>query len=89
MIKPQFEAGREKVGKNGVVRDASVHAEVIKDVTGFADSIGYVPLKLDYSPVKGPKGNIEFICMYGLYSSDEKITDDIIEKTVKSAHEML
>ena len=89
LIKPQFEAGREKVGKNGVVRDASVHAEVIKDVTGFADSIGYVPLKLDYSPVKGPKGNIEFICMYGLYSSDEKITDDIIEKTVKSAHEML
>jgi 23S rRNA (cytidine1920-2'-O)/16S rRNA (cytidine1409-2'-O)-methyltransferase len=77
------------VGKNGVVRDASVHMEVIKDVTGFADSIGYVPLKLDYSPVKGPKGNIEFICMYELYSGDEKITDEIIEKTVKSAHEML
>ena len=89
LIKPQFEAGREKVGKNGVVRDASVHMEVIKDVTGYAQSIGYVPLKLDYSPVKGPKGNIEFICMYGLYSSDEKITDDMIEKTVKSAHEML
>ena len=89
LIKPQFEAGREKVGKTGVARDASVHMEVIKDVTGFADSIGYVPLKLDYSPVKGPKGNIEFICMYGLYSSDEKITDDIIEETVKSAHEML
>ena len=61
LIKPQFEAGREKVGKKGVVRDPEVHTEVISRVTGFASSIDYEPLGLTYSPIKGPEGNIEYL----------------------------
>ena len=61
LIKPQFEAGREKVGKKGVVRDKKVHEEVIDMVKGYAESIELFPLKLDFSPVKGPEGNIEYL----------------------------
>lgn len=61
LIKPQFEAGREKVGKKGVVRDKSVHLEVIEMVMNFAESIGFKLLHLDYSPIKGPEGNIEYL----------------------------
>ena len=62
LIKPQFEAGREEVGKKGVVRDASVHREVIETVLGFARETGWSVLGLDYSPIRGPEGNIEYIC---------------------------
>lgn len=61
LIKPQFEAGREKVGKKGVVRDKSVHLEVIDRVLDFAKGIGFHILQLDFSPVKGPEGNIEYL----------------------------
>lgn len=61
LIKPQFEAGREKVGKKGVVRDKKVHEEVIDMVVEYAKSIELHPLKLDFSPVKGPEGNIEYL----------------------------
>lgn len=61
LIKPQFEAGREKVGKKGVVRDPAVHGEVIHKVIDFADSIGFSVLHLEYSPIKGPEGNIEYL----------------------------
>ena len=61
LIKPQFEAGREKVGKKGVVREKSVHEEVIVLVMNYAISIGFEPLQLDYSPIKGPEGNIEYL----------------------------
>lgn len=61
LIKPQFEAGREKVGKKGVVRDVSVHEEVIHKVMDFADLIGFKILHLDYSPIRGPEGNIEYL----------------------------
>lgn len=61
LIKPQFEAGREKVGKKGVVRDRKVHEEVIEMVAEFACSIGFTLLHLDYSPIKGPEGNIEYL----------------------------
>lgn len=61
LIKPQFEAGREKVGKKGVVREKSVHEEVIHKVVDFAVSIGFVVLNLEYSPIKGPEGNIEYL----------------------------
>ena len=63
LIKPQFEAGREKVGKKGVVREKSVHLEVIEKVVTFASGNGFVPLYLEYSPVKGPEGNIEYLLM--------------------------
>ncbi len=61
LIKPQFEAGREKVGKKGVVRDKKVHEEVIRNVVDFTTASGYEILGLDYSPVKGPEGNIEYL----------------------------
>ncbi|HIZ83583.1 MAG TPA: TlyA family RNA methyltransferase [Firmicutes bacterium] len=62
LIKPQFEAGREKVGKKGVVRDPAVHLEVVEKVTAFACSLGFSVLHLTYSPIKGPEGNIEYLC---------------------------
>ena len=61
LIKPQFEAGREKVGKKGVVRDSKVHEEVIEMIMNFAKETGFTLLHLDYSPIKGPEGNIEYL----------------------------
>ena len=62
LIKPQFEAGREQVGKKGVVRDAVVHKSVIENCFAAAREDGYSVLGLDYSPIRGPEGNIEFLC---------------------------
>lgn len=61
LIKPQFEAGRDKVGKKGVVRDKKVHEEVINRIVDFADAVGFKILHLDYSPIRGPEGNIEYL----------------------------
>lgn len=61
LIKPQFEAGREKVGKKGVVSDFKVHEEVIEKIESFAASIGFLVAGLDFSPIKGPEGNIEYL----------------------------
>lgn len=61
LIKPQFEAGKEKVGKKGVVRDEKVHVEVIEKIFDFIDIVGFDYLALDYSPIKGPEGNIEYL----------------------------
>lgn len=61
LIKPQFEAGREKVGKKGVVRDQKVHLEVVEKVSDFAKELGFAVLQLDFSPIKGPEGNIEYL----------------------------
>ena len=61
LVKPQFEAGREKVGKNGVVREPEVHREVISRIVDFADSIGFEAAGLDFSPIRGPEGNIEYL----------------------------
>lgn len=61
LVKPQFEAGREKVGKKGVVRDRKVHEEVIEEVMEYALSIGFRILELSFSPIKGPEGNIEYL----------------------------
>lgn len=61
LVKPQFEAGREKVGKKGVVRDSKVHREVLEQVMQYVLSIGFQILELDYSPIKGPEGNIEYL----------------------------
>lgn len=78
LIKPQFEAGREKVGKKGVVRDKQVHAEVIHMVVEYARSIDLYPLSLDYSPVKGPEGNIEYL----LYMTKDKNMLDTMGQTI-------
>lgn len=61
LIKPQFEAGREKVGKKGVVREKSTHIEVVEKIIDFAEDIGFTVKGLDYSPIKGPEGNIEYL----------------------------
>jgi len=61
LIKPQFEAGREKVGKNGVVREPETHREVISKIVTFADMIGFEVKAIDFSPIKGPEGNIEYL----------------------------
>lgn len=61
LIKPQFEAGREKVGKKGVVRERETHLEVIEQVIRYADALGFLMLGLEYSPIRGPEGNIEYL----------------------------
>ncbi len=61
LIKPQFEAGRDKVGKKGVVRERSVHEEVVRKILDYADGIGFDLLHLEFSPIKGPEGNIEYL----------------------------
>ena len=61
LIKPQFEAGREKVGKKGVVREPEIHEEVVHKIIDFADLVGFRILNLEFSPIKGPEGNIEYL----------------------------
>ena len=63
LIKPQFEAGKDKVGKKGVVRERSTHVEVVRDVLDFVAGVGYTALGLDYSPIRGPEGNIEYLLL--------------------------
>jgi 23S rRNA (cytidine1920-2'-O)/16S rRNA (cytidine1409-2'-O)-methyltransferase len=91
LIKPQFEAGRENVGKKGVVRDKKIHTQVIESVIEFAMSIGLDILALDFSPVKGPEGNIEYL-LY-LQNTDKKqgeiIYDVNPEKVVLDSHDEL
>ena len=85
LIKPQFEAGREKVGKKGVVRDPKVHLEVIENVLGFATANGFSVLGLSYSPVKGPEGNIEYLVH--IKKVDEPVEPDVdIAGIVAAAH---
>ena len=90
LIKPQFEAGREKVGKKGVVRDKAVHVEVIEMVTSFAASIGFDVLGLSFSPIKGPEGNIEYLAH--LKKTDKEngsIADIDIKGVVEESHNSL
>ena len=79
LIKPQFEAGRDKVGKKGVVRDRSVHAEVILNVIGYAEDAGFKVLGLDYSPVKGPEGNIEYLMH--LSKNSDSVPETVFDKS--------
>ena len=83
LIKPQFEAGREKVGKKGVVRDKKVHEEVILKIIDFAFEIGLNVIGIDFSPIKGPEGNIEYLIM--LDRKNEGLT---IEEAHKAAHDI-
>jgi 23S rRNA (cytidine1920-2'-O)/16S rRNA (cytidine1409-2'-O)-methyltransferase len=86
LIKPQFEAGREKVGKKGVVRDINVHFEVIEKVISLALENGFGVLGLDYSPIKGPEGNIEYL-IYIKKSDEAEINDNIdVKGTVILSH---
>lgn len=85
LIKPQFEAGREKVGKKGVVRDKSTHIEVIDNVIAYALSIGFRVLDLTFSPIKGPEGNIEYLVHLEKCQPQEAAVEEKIDvKTVVS-----
>ena len=86
LIKPQFEAGREKVGKKGVVRDPAVHQEVIKKVVAFAHSLGFETKALEYSPIKGPEGNIEYLLWMKKQEESSCQVPFSIEEVVKEAH---
>lgn len=88
LIKPQFEAGREKVGKKGVVREPNTHVDVIKKVIAFAEAVGFFVLNLEYSPIKGPEGNIEYLIHLKktcLSEKPNKEPDIHPEETVKMA----
>lgn len=88
LIKPQFEAGKDKVGKKGVVRDISTHKEVVSDILHFANESGYSVLDLDFSPVKGPEGNIEYL----MYIKKEKQIAFYVENSdsvVDESHSVL
>lgn len=89
LIKPQFEAGREKVGKKGVVRDTKVHEEVIAQVMTFASSLGFSLLDLEYSPIKGPEGNIEYLLHLENAPGKDRIEESVISKVVKASHQAL
>ena len=88
LIKPQFEAGREKVGKKGVVRDPAVHKEVIEKVIAFAKEQYLEPLALDFSPIKGPEGNIEYLLYLQKKPEGTEMTDgDMdVDAVVGQAH---
>lgn len=85
LIKPQFEAGKENVGKKGVVREASVHMDVIRNVIAFAKGEGFGIAGLDFSPIKGPEGNIEYLLHLTL-GNDDAISDEYIVDLVGKSH---
>lgn len=87
LIKPQFEAGREHVGKKGVVRDKKIHVAVIEYVLNFAGTVGFKIRDLDFSPIKGPEGNIEYLTHLSKNSGAEEINfAEKINSVVESAH---
>ena len=89
LIKPQFEAGKDRIGKKGVVRDASVHAEVINNIVSFACGAGFSVQKLDYSPIKGPEGNIEYLMMVKKDNRGERTDEQRTGEIVEQSHQEL
>ena len=99
LIKPQFEAGREEVGKKGVVRDPKVHLEVLERFLEFVPTVGYTAMGLDFSPIKGPEGNIEYLLYLSHDPKEDRSPDirdsisDLVEKTheefLRNSHQIL
>lgn len=90
LIKPQFEAGRENVGKKGVVRDPAVHRQVIQDIAAFLPEMHYRMAQLDFSPITGPEGNIEYIAeLLPEMEAEQSVDDACIRAVVARAHETL
>ena len=89
LVKPQFEAGREKVGKNGVVRDPATHREVLHNAMGYAAANGFKVCGLDFSPVKGPEGNIEYLMFVQKSDEPGALDDAVAEQVVASSHSTL
>ena len=88
LIKPQFEAGREKVGKKGVVRDPKVHEEVISRIVCHADEVSFEVLDLSYSPIRGPEGNIEYL-IHLKKNPERTVYPDILEVFEKKIKEIV
>lgn len=91
LIKPQFEAGKEQVGKKGIIRDPKVHAAVVNEILTFSQKIGYTIRGLDYSPITGGEGNIEFIAHLTWTGSEKEpgeylLAADAVDEVVKTAH---
>lgn len=91
LIKPQFEAGRDRVGKKGVVRDAQVHLDVVKEILHFIDAdMGWTTQNLSFSPIKGPEGNIEFLVhILPKERATHSVTEQEAVEVVRQAHESL
>ncbi len=89
LIKPQFEAGREKVGKKGVVRELSTHEEVLTAITGFAVEAGFSLKGLDFSPIKGPEGNIEYLMFIEKTDEPKNELDFTAAQLAAKSHEVL
>ena len=86
LVKPQFEAGKDKVGKHGVVRDPKTHIEVLKRAVTFAKDAGFGIVGLEFSPIKGPQGNIEYLMVLSKKEAELSVSSDDIEKLVESSH---
>ncbi len=89
LIKPQFEAGKENIGKKGVVRDKSVHADVIAKITEFAAENGFAVLDVDFSPIKGPEGNIEYLMFIEKREKGEMLWSGSAAELADKSHESL
>lgn len=89
LVKPQFEAGREQVGKKGVVKDPAVHAEVIVRVADCARENGLVPVNINYSPITGPEGNIEYLLHLSLAAAPVENFSLLVSQIVAAAHQSL
>lgn len=89
LIKPQFEAGREKIGKKGVVRELETHIEVVDGILNFVLENGFSVLNLDYSPIKGPQGNIEYLIFIEKTDNPENFLVKTVKETVIGSHEKL
>lgn len=91
LIKPQFEAGRDRVGKKGVVRDAQVHLDVVKEILHFIDAdMGWAAQNLSFSPIKGPEGNIEFLVhILPKERATHSVTEEEAAEVVRQAHASL
>ena len=89
LIKPQFEAGREQVGKKGVVKDINVHLEVCKNALEYARNAGLYPVGITYSPIKGPEGNIEYLMYAKKTPENVNISDEDLWKVINESHGQL
>lgn len=89
LVKPQFEAGREKVGKNGVVRDPATHREVLVNAMGYAAANGFAVRGLDFSPVKGPEGNIEYLMFVEKSDPPAPLGEEAAAAVVAASHQAL
>lgn len=86
LIKPQFEAGKENIGKKGVVRDKSVHEAVVENITSFAAENGFKVLGVDFSPIKGPEGNIEYLMYIEKCENGEMLWKGSVNELVELSH---